>query len=41
MAIVNVLEAAGSFAAVAAIAGFGIVYLGAICAGLVKEAVQH
>ncbi|MDO4616656.1 MAG: hypothetical protein Q4B03_04270 [Lachnospiraceae bacterium] len=41
MALVNVLEAAGSIAAVAAISGFGLVYLGAICVGLIKEAVHH
>ncbi len=41
MALVNVLEAVGSFAAVAAIGGFGLVYLGAICVGLVRETAQH
>ncbi len=40
MEILNVLEVAGSMAAVAAIGGFGLLSFGAVCVGIVKESLS-
>ncbi len=37
MSILNVVEIAGSMTAVAALAGCGLVYLGAMCVSIIKQ----
>lgn len=37
MNILNVLEIAGSYTVVAAIAGMGLTFLGAMCVGILRE----
>lgn len=37
MNILNILEIAGSLTAVSAIAGCGLVFLGAMCVGILRE----
>lgn len=37
MGFVNFLEIAGSMTAVAAVAGFGLAFLGAMCVGILRE----